>query len=93
MATLIPNSSSKTITLKLLIKNNSNKVVFPEAGKEFMDFLFGLLQKPLGSIMGLLWNYGMVAGSVSLSKVYESIQNLDPNYVQPNPRQGFSLEA
>uniref|UniRef100_A0A2N9ECT6 SHSP domain-containing protein n=1 Tax=Fagus sylvatica TaxID=28930 RepID=A0A2N9ECT6_FAGSY len=62
MATLIPNSSSKTITLKLLKNNNSNKVVFPEAGKEFVDFLFGLLQISLGSIMGFLWNYGMAAG-------------------------------
>ncbi|KAK9998597.1 hypothetical protein SO802_018200 [Lithocarpus litseifolius] len=76
--------SSKTITLNLLVDNSSNKVVYAEAGKEFVDFLFGLLQIPLGSIMGLLWNYGMASGSGSLSKVYESIQNLDPCYVQPN---------
>ncbi|XP_075634661.1 uncharacterized protein LOC142607121 isoform X3 [Castanea sativa] len=76
--------SSKTITLNLLVDNSSNKVVYAEARKEFVDFLFGLLQIPLGSIMGLLWNHGMASGSGSLSKVYESIQNLDPCYVQPN---------
>ena len=76
--------SSKTITLNLLVDNSSNKVAYAEARKEFVDFLFGLLQIPLGSIMGLLWNHGMASGSGSLSKVYESIQNLDPCYVQPN---------
>ena len=76
--------SSKTITLNLLVDNSSIKVVYAEARKEFVDFLFGLLQIPLGSIMGLLWNHGMASGSGSLSKVYESIQNLDPCYVQPN---------
>ena len=85
MATSIPNTkSSKTISLNLLVDNNSNKVVYAEARKEFVDFFFGLLQIPLGSIMGLLWNHGMASGSGSLSKVYESIQNLDPCYVQPN---------
>ncbi|XP_059430820.1 uncharacterized protein LOC132164340 [Corylus avellana] len=71
-----PNSS-KAISLKLLVDSNSRKVVFAEAGKEFVDFLFGLIQMPIGSIMGLLWNHGM-AGPGSLSRVYESIQNLDP---------------
>ena len=48
-----------------------------KAGKEFVDFLFGLIHIPTGSIMGLLWNHGM-AGPGSLSRVYESIQILDP---------------
>ena len=78
MATSIPNTkSSKTISLNLLVDNKSNKVVYAEARKEFVDFFFGLLQIPL-------WNHGMASGSGSLSKVYESIQNLDPCYVQPN---------
>ena len=56
MATSIPNTkSSKTISLNLLVDNKSNKVVYAEARKEFVDFFFGLLQIPLGSIMGLLW--------------------------------------
>jgi hypothetical protein len=77
MATSIPNSS-KAISLKLLVDNNSGKVLFAEAGKEFVDFLFGLIRIPIGSIMGLLWSHG-IAGPGSLSKVYESIQNLDSN--------------
>ncbi|KAF3947088.1 hypothetical protein CMV_026732 [Castanea mollissima] len=70
-----------TLSLKLLIDNNSNKVVFAEAGKEFVDFLFGCLQVPLCSIMGLLSEHDLV-GLGSLSRVYESIENLDPSFLQ-----------
>ena len=70
-----------TLSLKLLIDNNSNKVVFAEAGKEFVDFLFGYLQVPLGSIMGLLSKHDLVRLG-SLSRVYESIENLDPSFLQ-----------
>ncbi|XWS71699.1 hypothetical protein CRYUN_Cryun03dG0161100 [Craigia yunnanensis] len=75
--------TNKDITLKLLIDKTSRKVVFAEAGKDFVDFLFGLLQIPLGSLMGLLWENGL-AGSGSFGSVYESVINLDPNYPQPN---------
>ncbi|XP_059429247.1 uncharacterized protein LOC132163065 [Corylus avellana] len=77
MATSIPNSSkAMPISLKLLVDNNSNKVLFAEAGKEFVDFLFGLIHIPIGSIMGLFRSHG-IAVPGSWSKVYESIQDLD----------------
>ncbi|XP_035546256.1 uncharacterized protein LOC109002648 [Juglans regia] len=79
-----PSSSETTVSLKLLVDKSSNKVVFAEAGKEFVDFLFGLLQVPLGSIIGLLRDNDLVAGSGSLVRVHESIQNLDPSYLLPN---------
>ncbi|XP_059429909.1 uncharacterized protein LOC132163585 [Corylus avellana] len=75
MATSIPNSR-KAISLKLLVDSQSRKVLFAEAGKEFVDFLFGLVHIPIGSMMGLLWNHGM-AGPGSWSRVYESIQDLE----------------
>ncbi|XP_062172648.1 uncharacterized protein LOC133878157 [Alnus glutinosa] len=80
MATSMANSS-KVISLKLLVDKSSNKVLFAEAGKEFVDFLFGLLQIPLGSIMGLLWNHGIAGSAGSLSRIYGSVQNLDPTYL------------
>jgi hypothetical protein len=78
MATSIPNSS-KAIGLKLLVDSQSRKVLFAEAGKEFVDFLFGLTHIPIGSMMGLLWNHGMAGPAGSWSRLYESIQNLDSN--------------
>ena len=47
-------ATTKTTTLKLLIDNKSKRVVNAEAGNDFVDFLFGLMQVPLGSIMGNL---------------------------------------
>ncbi|XP_022753834.1 uncharacterized protein LOC111302161 [Durio zibethinus] len=76
-------TTNRDITLKLLVDKTSRKVVFAEAGKDFVDFLFGLLQIPFGSIMGLLWENGL-AGSGSFGSVYESVINLDPYYLQSN---------
>ncbi|KAF5470557.1 hypothetical protein F2P56_011061 [Juglans regia] len=96
-----PSSSETTVSLKLLVDKSSNKVVFAEAGKEFVDLLFGLLQVPLGSIIGLLRDNDLVAGSGSLFRVHESIQNLDPSYLLPNqtkdsllnPKPAFSFQS
>ncbi|KAG6629217.1 uncharacterized protein LOC122293344 [Carya illinoinensis] len=85
------SSSETIISLKLLVDKSSNKVVFAEAGKEFVDFLFGLLQVPVGSIIGLLRDNDLAPGSGSLGRVHESIQNLDPSYLLPNLTKGSLL--
>ncbi|KAB1225630.1 hypothetical protein CJ030_MR1G002330 [Morella rubra] len=84
MATTTPRSS-KTLSLKLTIDSSSDKVVFAEAGKEFVDFLFGLLQIPIGSIVGLLLDNGMV-GSGSLGRVQESIKRPQATFNQTKAR-------
>lgn len=82
MATTTTNPK---ISLKLLIDTNSNKVLFAEAGKDFVDLLFGLLELPLGTILALLTKLDNTAATYgSLSKVYQSVQNLDNDYLQPN---------
>ncbi|KAG0477480.1 hypothetical protein HPP92_014321 [Vanilla planifolia] len=40
--------------LKLLVDNQSKKVLFAEADKDFIDFMFSLLTLPLGSVIKLL---------------------------------------
>ncbi|CAL5426695.1 unnamed protein product [Camellia sinensis] len=82
MATTTTNPK---ISLKLLIDTNSNKVLFAEAGKDFVDLLFGLLALPLGTFLALLTKLDDTAATYgSLSKVYQSVQNLDNDYLQPN---------
>ncbi|KAH7838593.1 hypothetical protein Vadar_028740 [Vaccinium darrowii] len=79
-----PNLSKKkkkTITLKLLVDTKSNKVVYAEAKKDFVDFLFGLLELPIGTVLSLLINRGM-SGSGSLGKIHESVKTLDQEYLQ-----------
>ncbi|KAJ4843095.1 hypothetical protein Tsubulata_050645 [Turnera subulata] len=72
------------MNLKLLIDKSSGKVLFAEAKKEFVDFLFALLQAPLGSLLRLLSENGMPTSSGSLDQLYTSVLNLDPNYFLPN---------
>ncbi|KAL0888815.1 hypothetical protein Bca101_012798 [Brassica carinata] len=42
------------ISLKLLIDKEKNKVVFAEAGEDFVDILFSFLTLPMGTIVRLL---------------------------------------
>ncbi|TXG74040.1 hypothetical protein EZV62_002619 [Acer yangbiense] len=76
-------ATTKTTTLKLLIDNISKRVVYAEAGKDFVDFLFGLMQVPLGTIMGSLLENCM-PGSGSFGRIYGSVMNLNPSYLQSN---------
>ncbi|XP_052185955.1 uncharacterized protein LOC127797260 isoform X8 [Diospyros lotus] len=71
----------KTASLKLLVDTTTDKVVFAEAGKDFVDFLFGLLQLPLGGILAALPGQAV---SGSIIKIYESAQNLADEYLQPS---------
>ncbi|KAH7839643.1 hypothetical protein Vadar_006691 [Vaccinium darrowii] len=75
------SSSSKEVTLKLLIDTKNNKVLFAEAGKDFVDFLFTLLSLPVGTVIRLLTAKSMVG---CLGNLYGSIENLSETYMQPN---------
>lgn len=68
----------------MLVNKETKKVVFAESGKEFVDFLMGLMEIPLGSILRLLKENGTDTknSSVSLEKLYESIHFLEDSYLQ-----------
>ena len=69
------------MSLKLLIDTESQRVLFAEADKEFIDFLFHILRLPLGIIIPLLEKQGMVG---SFGNIYKSIENWSSTYLQPN---------
>ncbi|CAA7061800.1 unnamed protein product [Microthlaspi erraticum] len=48
------NLGNSVINLKLLIDEEKNKVVFAEAGKDFVDILFSFSTMPMGTIVRLL---------------------------------------
>ncbi|CAI9108082.1 OLC1v1007601C1 [Oldenlandia corymbosa var. corymbosa] len=77
------SESSTKINLKLLVDKTKRRVLFAEAGKDFVDFFFGLMELPLGAVISHLVERGMVK-SWPISKVYEAVQNIDPIYLQPN---------
>ncbi|KAG6760273.1 hypothetical protein POTOM_036780 [Populus tomentosa] len=62
------------MSLKVLIDSKHNKVVFAEAGKDFVDFLLNLLALPLGTVIQLLTKSTMIGCIASL---YGSLEKLD----------------
>ncbi|KAF7811364.1 DUF674 family protein [Senna tora] len=66
-----------------MIDTKTKTVLFAEASKDFIDFLFNLLQLPIGSVIRLLTKNEMVG---CLGKLYESIENLNETYLL-NPTQ------
>ncbi|XVE69066.1 hypothetical protein DITRI_Ditri09bG0119700 [Diplodiscus trichospermus] len=68
------------VSLKLLVDVRGQRVLFAEAGKDFVDFLFNIMSLPLGTVVRLLNKEGMVG---SLGSLYESIEKLSDVYMQP----------
>ncbi|XP_013445228.2 uncharacterized protein [Medicago truncatula] len=66
--------------MKLLIDTKNQKVLFAEASKAVVDFLFNLLCLPIGTVVKLLSANGMVG---SLGNLYESVENLNQNCMLP----------
>ncbi|KAL5986111.1 hypothetical protein ACLOJK_028101 [Asimina triloba] len=76
-------------TLKLLIDRNTNKVLFGEANKDMVDFLFAILAYPVGLVTKLLTENGM-AGSIG--NLYKSLKDLPDEYIQPNTDKNMYLK-
>ncbi|CAK7325623.1 unnamed protein product [Dovyalis caffra] len=81
--------ASSKISLKLLIDGKRNKVVFAEAGKEFVDFLLNLLALPVGTVIRLLTKETMVG---CVANLYESLEKLNESYLQPNQNKDSLLK-
>ncbi|KAG5533332.1 hypothetical protein RHGRI_027507 [Rhododendron griersonianum] len=88
-------SSKAKVSLKLLIDTKGQKVLFAEAGKDFVDFLINLLSLPVGTVAKLLsnqastvvdmpWAESISGSALGLSNLYNSILNLDDSYLHPN---------
>ncbi|MCI14922.1 DUF674 family protein, partial [Trifolium medium] len=60
MSSSTSSSTTNKVTLKLLIDTKNEKVLFAEASKAVIDFLFNLLRLPVGTVVKLLSKNGMV---------------------------------
>jgi len=76
------------MTLKLLIDTEENRVLFADAGKEVVDFIFGLLALPLGSIVKVLGQEQMIG---SIGSIYSSLKTLDSSYMHPGLKKDILL--
>ncbi|XP_062155327.1 uncharacterized protein LOC133863401 [Alnus glutinosa] len=73
--------ASTKVTLKLLIDKKGHRVLFAEADKKFVDFLFSIFTLPVGTVTMLLQKQNM---SGCLHSLYKSIENLSDIYIQPD---------
>ncbi|KAL2485652.1 Protein of unknown function (DUF674) [Abeliophyllum distichum] len=77
------------VSLKLLIDTKSKTVLFAEAGKDFVDFIFHILAMPLATAIRLLGKQGMVG---CLSNLYDSLENLNDSYIQKGHNKDILLK-
>ena len=74
---MAPKESSK-LTMKLLVESKTQRVLYAEAGKDVVDFLFSLLTLPVGTVVKLLTTETMVG---SVGNLYGSMEKLDDTYI------------
>ncbi|XP_047331667.1 uncharacterized protein LOC124935266 [Impatiens glandulifera] len=79
------------LSMKLLIDRESKKVLFAEAGKDVIDFLFNLLSLPLATVINILSDSKSCTVG-SLNNLYKSVENLDKAYIQPDQNKDTLLK-
>ncbi|KAL5057945.1 hypothetical protein RYX36_029549 [Vicia faba] len=82
MAATTTTQTEEYVSLKILLNENGNKVLFAEAGKDFVDILCSFLTMPLGTIARLV-EKGSSIGPVTvgcLNSLYQSVASLDERY-------------
>lgn len=77
------------ISLKLWIDKKGERVLFAEADKGFVDFLFNIFALPFGNVTGFLKEKGMGG---CLPSLYQSIENLSDAYFLPDQHKDFLLK-
>ncbi|KXG31839.1 uncharacterized protein LOC8075140 [Sorghum bicolor] len=66
--------------MKLLVDTKAERVLYAEAGKDVVDFLFSFLALPIATVVKLLGKESMVG---CVGNVYASVEALDDTYVEP----------
>ncbi|MBA0729067.1 hypothetical protein Golax_025441, partial [Gossypium laxum] len=72
------SEDSTTVSIKLLIGQESNKVIIAEAGSDIVDILQSLLKFPLGNIARLIGKHQCFQRAGCLNNLYNSVENLSP---------------
>ena len=72
-------SDASASTLSMAPTTKAQRVLYAEAGKDVVDFLFSLLTLPVGTVVKILSRDAM-AGSVG--NLYGSVEKLDETYVR-----------
>ncbi|TVU21851.1 hypothetical protein EJB05_31521 [Eragrostis curvula] len=83
-------AAARTLSMKLLINTKTQRVLFAEAGKDVVDFLFSLLALPIATAAKLIGPES--AASCSVGNLYASVDKLDSTYVLPGAAKDALLQ-
>jgi hypothetical protein len=72
-------TAAAALSMKLLINKKTQRVLFAEASKEVVDFLFSLLALPVATAVKLVGKDAMVG---CVGNLYASVNKLDSTYLQ-----------
>ncbi|KAF5742649.1 hypothetical protein HS088_TW09G00700 [Tripterygium wilfordii] len=75
-------ATTTTLGMKLLMDTRRHRIIFAEANKEVVDFVFTFLSLPVGLIFRVMGEKHEMVGC--LGNLYKSVQDLDSTYLQPN---------
>ncbi|XP_057464582.1 uncharacterized protein LOC130754388 [Actinidia eriantha] len=75
------SEASQSISLKILVEKETNRVVFAEANKDFVDAIFSFLTMPIGTIVNLTREHLLKGESGCLNNLYESVEKLDEEHL------------
>ncbi|KAM3232554.1 hypothetical protein P3L10_017913 [Capsicum annuum] len=73
-------TSETKLRMKLLVDTKAKRVLFAEADKSCVDFLFHILSLPVATVIRLIKEKGMSYGC--LPELYDSVENLNDTYIQ-----------
>ncbi|XP_059650155.1 uncharacterized protein LOC132295910 [Cornus florida] len=74
--------ASQSISLKVLVVNEKNRVILAKPNKDFIDVLFNFMTMPLGIIISLTREHPPKEPFSCLNNLYESVENLEEEHLQ-----------
>ncbi|KAL8053726.1 hypothetical protein ABFX02_05G092200 [Erythranthe guttata] len=81
--------AKSSVSMKLLIDRKTERVLYAEASEDCVDFLFYILSLPVAKLISLVGKQQMVG---CLANLYDSVENLNESYIQPNKNKDAYLK-
>ncbi|XP_059648233.1 uncharacterized protein LOC132294404 isoform X2 [Cornus florida] len=79
---MMSNGDSQSISLKVLVDKDKNRVVCVESNEDFVDVLFSFMTMPLGNFIRVAREHSIEDHFGCLNNLYESVENLDEKHLQ-----------
>ncbi|KAM7482108.1 hypothetical protein LguiB_006691 [Lonicera macranthoides] len=85
------NKALQSLSLRIVVEKEKNKLLFVESNKDFIDILFSFMVLPFATISRLTHKCSL-RGEIGCPKnLYESIENLDVEFVESEKYKSIML--